>query len=892
MAVAITGCPTTKPTNLAWSRTGQKLTLTWKATQSNATSDTNPRRVTKGSWYISTWRKDNGYHMQYLSGTFSGIGGSFTITLPDGCGKVKDGAVFFENGTFTNGVLRTSTEIPTFTVDFPNVPTLDVIEYDPATHKSTYKLTGVKAIFNKPRKTYHMNVYRQGVINGNAVSRTIPINTDCLGWDTNETLTYSRTYIEASDVVKETDYILYTFEAYAKGIAGNSPTVLKKFYVAFPAKPTITGFTKVSAGGNVSVSSNKTDMRPTETLQMQINYAPSKETIDSTAWSDIGAECTVSQNGQKPSIFIDGSKIENKAGQHVFLRCKAEGQNRSVYSDIYMVDDKYFYWSESGIEDEDEAVIQITSATFGQDSESIDAVIGFKTDASYDACSLSWSKDDRAWLSTKQPETYEMADSYWRDTTSKSTAHANTSSITIAELDADTTYYLRARRYSTTDDTKHTRWSKMVKCNTSQEELTGLVLSASDLVATGKDCSFSWEFPEGLKQTQWVLYDADTNNSIAKGSGSVTLTSCVFSSSGIKNVYVYSMFDDGRDMKSDAVTVSVVDAPKLTLTTAPTSPLTTLPQHFKITADNPSAEIQVKVLSFGIVRAKPDGTEMQYLSDVVYSQTDTGEVDCSIPDGTSLWNNGKYQIQAVATANSVKSDILIADFEVAYTDTVATPTVDNVVITPLENKGATIQVNNLADGITWDLYRATNDSRNVLIASDNANGATVTDNFAPYSTNAKCEYIVLAKNEQGQYSYAPFEYEAKHKVLRFDWNDNYVELPYNIEISDETDKQFEQQVYLDGTQKGAWGASVVRSTSLSTDTVYIKDEEVQKKVRELARYQGSVFVRTPLGQAYTANVEVSDINKTYDKKAMAVSFNCTEIDLTSDFMATLPTETA
>ena len=57
-------------------------------------------------------------------------------------------------------------------------------------------------------------------------------------------------------------------------------------------------------------------------------------------------------------------------------------------------------------------------------------------------------------------------------------------------------------------------------------------------------------------------------------------------------------------------------------------------------------------------------------------------------------------------------------------------------------------------------------------------------------------------------------------------------------------------------------------------------------MRNLARYQGAVFVRTPLGQAYTANVEVNDITKTYDSKAVAVSFNVTEIDLTSEFSAT------
>ena len=121
--------------------------------------------------------------------------------------------------------------------------------------------------------------------------------------------------------------------------------------------------------------------------------------------------------------------------------------------------------------------------------------------------------------------------------------------------------------------------------------------------------------------------------------------------------------------------------------------------------------------------------------------------------------------------------------------------------------------------------------------------------------------------------------------LRFDWGGKSVELPYNIEISDANDKQFEQQVYLDGSQKGSWGSSVVRQTTLSTNLIYLTSAEETELVRDLARYQGAVFVRTPLGQAFCANVEVSEISKNYDSKVVAVSFDCTEIDLTSDYMA-------
>jgi hypothetical protein len=209
-----------------------------------------------------------------------------------------------------------------------------------------------------------------------------------------------------------------------------------------------------------------------------------------------------------------------------------------------------------------------------------------------------------------------------------------------------------------------------------------------------------------------------------------------------------------------------------------------------------------------------------------------------------------------------------------------------VTITPTSDKGAVISVSTLADGTQWDLYRGTDDERNFLIAQNLTASSVVTDNYAPYKSKGSNRYIIQVRNGQEQFDYRDYDYTLTSGVLRFDWDGKFVELPYNIEIEDETDKQFEQQIYLDGTQKGAWGASVIRQASLSTDTIYITDEDTQRKVRDLARYQGAVFVRTPLGQAYTANVEVNKISKSYDSKVMAVSFDCTEIDLTSDFEAT------
>jgi hypothetical protein len=901
MTVAdITGAPYAGFTNIAWSREGRNLTLSWEYTASDATAEDNPYRVdrvrfTTGYLYnesgvIIGWTHKNAAEIMLRADQSSYTFDLTNMDIREDAGysyhdicKIEGGYLIPGNSFGYNYAKKT----PYFYLYPATAPEAE-IDYNYSTGEITFTLTGSEAVMSRPRACYHMTISKVTYTN-NVLSNSSSVwNSDVLDWDDTDTLTYSKTITEKqTELNKIDDYICYTFEASAIGLGGKTYKTTKILYIAYPAKPHISYFTKVSSGSNnVRVLSDYSAQRPTETLQLQIQYANSPANLTEAGWSDVGEEYDCQRLMTLP---INDSDIQPTVGMHVYLRVCAKAQGREVYSDAYQVLDSLYYWQEDYYTDADASVIEIEEVKQGGDSESLEVLIGYASDENYDACLLTYSTDQRAWTSTNQPEEFEMPDSRWMSLTSESkTGHACTSRITVLGLESDTVYWLRARRYKTTDSTKNTRFSAKAKCNTSQEELTGLTLTASDIVATGKECAFTWSFPEDWKQTSWTLKDASTNVGLKNATSSATSTTYTFTSAGTKTVYLEIVLDSGRTTQSDPVTVTVVDAPTLAFTTAPTSTLTTLPQTFSIkSTNNASANIQVKVLcENGVKAVKPDGKTEQYVNDIIYSAQGTGSVDCSIVDGSKLWNGGRYRIQAVATANGVKSSPLEACFSVSYSSKPITPTASDVVITPA-GKTATVTVRNLATGITWDLYRATVDGRNALIAQDLASGATVTDNFAPYSSNGSNEYNVLVKNSQQQYTFAPYEYTLKSGVLRFDWNNNSVELPYNIEISDEVDKQFEQQVYLDGTQRGSWGASVIRSATLSTDTIYIKDEAVQQKVRELARYQGAVFVRTPLGQAYCANVDVKDISKAYDSNIMAVEFECTEIDLTSEYGATV-----
>ena len=70
---------------------------------------------------------------------------------------------------------------------------------------------------------------------------------------------------------------------------------------------------------------------------------------------------------------------------------------------------------------------------------------------------------------------------------------------------------------------------------------------------------------------------------------------------------------------------------------------------------------------------------------------------------------------------------------------------------------------------------------------------------------------------------------------------------------------------------------------MKTKTVKFGDPDELRLVNDLAQYAGAVFVRTPEGSAFAANVNVDSRSWSYDKLIAAVSFSAQEITLVDDF---------
>ena len=186
----------------------------------------------------------------------------------------------------------------------------------------------------------------------------------------------------------------------------------------------------------------------------------------------------------------------------------------------------------------------------------------------------------------------------------------------------------------------------------------------------------------------------------------------------------------------------------------------------------------------------------------------------------------------------------------------------------------------------YDIYRLTGDGA-VLIGESFPLTCTTTDEYAPFGEDMTLNYRVALRTIDGDVSFADFEYVQDSSILRFDWATGFVEYPYNLSIGDSYKKDVEFRSHLDGGLDGYWNQNIERQAKLSTDLIWIEQQDVIDKTRELARYAGPVYVRTPEGTAYEADVQVTDMSGT-DNIIMAVAIDATEVDVTAEFLLPTP----
>ena len=742
--------------------------------------------------------------------------------------------------------------------------------------------------------------------------------------DTSTTATSVTTGYNAPNYQAMTDkqYIRVTFKAWARGYAGNSATVSKSYYLSFPTAATIKSVSvdKKNANGRctVKLATNSTKYHPVDRVKLEylanVEYKTAASIPAGTEWTDAGimddANCT--------ALTVPVSAIAPEQGKYTWIRLKTYHAHEDVLK-------RYSAWKrvtalETPADTAADDNITIRSATAGEDGVSAVVVLAWNKNGTDDSTGteLSWSDDADAWKSTSEPSTHQFT---WSDGAISGTSYKSSATITIKGLEEGKKYYIKARRYLEGEKTTYSKYSNTATVITS-ETPDAVVANCDRYVPTGEPLSVFWTFAGSAIQKEWKIVktihrteggeDVIVDDAvIANGEGSLTTTRisadrlAAVADEGTLSFRVHVSTGSGFVVSEEHV-INIVSHPVLTAVIPET--LTAQPLSFTAQVTELSDLILI-VTSQGAAGQFPQGVQRQSAGDTIHSEIlvpvweqdaeDENLLNASVtlPEGLDFWDLGKYTVSIVAVdrTTQLKSELLNVGFEVQWSHQAPDPA-DYVALTPIDttaDDGTHRQAVQIAltapegslETDLYDIYRMTGDGP-VLIGAGFPLTYMGTDEYAPFGDAMTHYYRIAIRTADGDVEYADVEYVQEGSCIRFDWANGSLELPYNLSIGDKYAKDVEIRKHMDGGIDGYWNDNIDRSASFSSDLIRLQQQETIDAARQLARYSGPVFVRTPDGSAYEADVQVSDLST--DGTMSTIAVDASEITVTQEFILPTP----
>lgn len=711
------------------------------------------------------------------------------------------------------------------------------------------------------------------------------------------------------------DYVKVTIRAWARGYKGPSEEAKREYYVSYPAQASIdnikaTGITS-SDKCTIKLKTNSTVSHPVDRVKLEylpnVEYAKASDIPGDAGWEETeiqdDAECT--------ALSMGVAELLPDPGRHTWVRLKTyHGAEAILYRYSEYMEVKDLYRPAATAEDDD---ITIISAVPGADGESVVVQLAWNADGSDDSTGteLSWAEEEDAWRSTKEPDTYEFA---WSDGPypAEGTAeYQDSAKITIKGLEEGINYYVKARRFLEGDTTSYSKYSKPVVCMTN-ETPDAVVASCDRYVPVGESLPVYWTFSGKGIQTEWQIVAQDETTIVDKGEnslGSTQISGERLSSLATDGSLTFRVeASAGSDfVQSDWMTVTIIDPPVLTLTAAAVLTAQWLSFSAAVTT---LCDLSVVVSSQGASGQFPEGLKRQTAGDTIYSAilsptwtenqgTENWTAEIALPPELDFWDLGNYTVAvtAIDRMTGLRSEEVPVNFAVAWENPAVSPeeAVELVPIDVIDDSGMHHQAVDIVltppvgsqESDVYDIYRMTGDGPR-LIGRGFPLTYTARDEYAPFGDAMTHYYRVALRTIDGDVEFADIEYVAEGSSLRFDWAGGSLELPYNISIADKYKKDAEIRKHMDGSTDGYWNQNIERTASLATDVIRIDQQEDIAMVRQLARYAGPVFVRTPDGSAYEADVQISDMST--EGPVMAIAIDATEIGLTQEFVLPTPYE--
>lgn len=706
------------------------------------------------------------------------------------------------------------------------------------------------------------------------------------------------------------EYIRITFKAWSRGYAGDSKPATRKYTISYPAQATISEVSvssKASDGkATFAISTNSTGDHPVDQVRLEYLANSTYMTADTIPGDASWTETDIVDDAQCNALAMPVTNLIPDAGKRTWVRVKTYHAVESILY-RYSVPVAVTALETPAATAADDSII-VDSASSGADGESAVIKLCWNKTGTDDSTGteLSWSADPNAWRSTNAPETYTFE---WSDgqATHGTTTYHDSATITVAGLEEGEVAYIRARRYLEGERITYGPYTDTVAVIPTKAP-RNVVLSVPTYVAAGSDITCEWTYGGGGTQRAWQLVNssgtvvASENNAV----GSYTISAARVASLATNNALTLhiEVATGSGFVPSASSTIVIAQAPALSLTVPST--VTAQPAAFTATSDR-ECSLAVVVRSNGSSGQTPTGIQVQPSGDTVYSGTlnpawtegnDAYSTTITLPSDLDLKDKASYTVEAVATdaTTGLKSPDASGTFEVAWSHQAVAPSDEDVTLLPEDvydddgthHQRVTITLaaptGTVATDV-YDLYRLTGDGAQ-LIGSGFPLTATTVDEYAPFGDSMTHSYRAAIRTVDGDVEYSDIEYDLDGSALRFDWPTGSLELPYNITVADEYDKDADTVQHLDGTTTAHYNESAKRKAKLSASLVRLDSQDLVDACRALGRYQGTVFVRTPDGSAYEADVQIDDMST--PGILQAVSITATELTPSSLYMLPNP----
>ena len=266
-----------------------------------------------------------------------------------------------------------------------------------------------------------------------------------------------------------------------------------------------------------------------------------------------------------------------------------------------------------------------------------------------------------------------------------------------------------------------------------------------------------------------------------------------------------------------------------------------------------------------------------------------------------LENNMQYTLNAVVSMDSGLTAESSYEFVVLWEQDIHEPNAsiiyDPDTYTVNVNPFCKDEADQFIEGLIFSVYRINYDGTLTEIANNIKDNETfVTD---PHPSLNYARYRIIATSEStGSVSYfdMPGEYigekaiiiqweetwkdfiiNGQDKLEEKPWSGSLLRLPYNIDISNNDNKDVSLIQYIGRENPVSYYGTQVGTTSTWNTDIPAYDEETIYALRCLSRWMGNVYVREPSGMGYWASIAVS-FNKKHLETTIPVTLNIKKVE--------------